>query len=117
MIYAKYLVKEVDLFDPYNFPSITDDLDVIEASLAQAPVLRAPEMLVSFARHHSMEADWVSANPVLAGQISSKALPLANLQALFAAAHNNPGFLLSLEQYILNRFRPSAPASGHQARI
>lgn len=111
MYYSKYLVKELDIFDPYKFPSITDDLDTIEASLAQAPVSRTPEMLVSFARHHSMDSDWVSANPVLAAQISSKALPLANLEALFAAAHASPSFLRSLEQYVLSRFRPATPGS------
>lgn len=110
MYYSKYLVKELDLFDPYNFPSITNDLDAIEASLAQPPVPRTPEMLVSFVRHQSMDADWVRENPVLAAQISSKTLPLANLEALFAAAHANPAFLRVLEQYILNRFRP--PVAG-----
>lgn len=111
MIYSKYLVKEADLFDPANFPSIADDLDMIEASMALAPGSSYAEMLVSFAKSQSLDADWVKANPVMAGQISTRLLPVANLEALFAAARNHPTFLRSLEQYLLNRFRPKSPTT------
>jgi hypothetical protein len=109
MIYSKYLVKETDLFEPANFPSISDDLDVIEAAMVLAPGSHCAEMLVSFARNHSLDGEWVKVNPVMAGQISSRSLPVANLEALFSAARNHPVFLRSLEQYLQNRFSPISP--------
>lgn len=111
MIYSKYLVKETDLFDPVFFPRIADDLDTLAEAMAKSPGLRHPEMLIMFARDNHLEADWVRANPALAEQISSKSLPVANLEALFAAARKNAAFCRSLEEYIGNRFRTSAVPS------
>ena len=108
MIYSKYLVKDTDQFDPAYFPSITEDMDVIVASMAGLPGSRNSAMLVSFAKDHCIESEWVKANPILAEMISSKSLPVTNLEALFAASGNNSSFRLQLEEYILNRF--DAPA-------
>lgn len=111
MTYSKYLVKDTDQFDPYNFPGITDDLDVIVASMTQAPDLRNSAMLVSFVKDHHMESDWVVANPSQAEMISSKSLPVANLEALFASCVKNPAFRTQLEEYIQSRFKTSAASS------
>lgn len=111
MIYSKYLVKDADHFDPSYFPTIIDDLDVIIASMAKSPGSRNSLMLVSFVRDKSLDPDWVMANPVLAEMISSKSLPVSNLEALFASAQNNPMFSRQLEDYIQNRFRVAAGIS------
>jgi hypothetical protein len=111
MMYSKYLVKDTDRFNPDHFPAITEDLDVIIASMTKSLGLRNSEMLVSFARHHRMEADWVEANPALAEMISSKSLPLTNLEALFASSGKNLSFCQQLEEYVLNRFETSAASS------
>lgn len=108
MIYSKYLVKDTDQFNPDHFPAITDDLDVIIASMAKSPGARHSVMLVSFAKDHSMESDWIRANPALAEMISSRTLPVSNLEALFASSGNNPSFRRQLEEYVLDRFRASA---------
>lgn len=111
MIYSKYLVKETDHFDPLYFPSITDDLDVIVASMAKYPGSSNPAMLVSFVRDQSLEADWVRANPALAETITSLSLPVSNLESLFASSKNNPVFRRQLEEYIMDRFRSATGVS------
>ena len=108
MIYSKYLVKDTDQFDPAYFPAIAEDMDAIVASMAGLPGSRNSAMLVSFAKDHCIESEWVKANPILAEMISSKSLPVSNLEALFASSGNNASFRLQLEEYILNRFE--APA-------
>ncbi|HEY1116038.1 MAG TPA: hypothetical protein VGE66_20890 [Chitinophagaceae bacterium] len=105
MIYSKYLVKEADHFDPFYFPALMDDLDVIITSMAKSPGTRSSVMLVSFVKDNSLEAEWVQANPVLAELITSRSMPVSNLEALFASSQNNPVFRRQLEDYILDRFR------------
>ena len=36
MFYKKYLIRDTDHFDPYNFPKITEDLDNNWAVVAEA---------------------------------------------------------------------------------
>lgn len=111
MIYPKYLVKEADHFDPLYFPSITEDLDVIVASMGKSPGSSNSVMLVSFVRDQNLEADWVQANPALAEMITSRSLPVSNLEALFASSRNNPVFRRQLENYILDRFGTASGVS------
>lgn len=114
MVYTKYLVKDTDRFDPAHFPAITEDLDVIIGSMSQLPALSASTCLLSFARDHCMESGWVNANPGLAEMISSKSLPVSNLEALFASSGKNPAFRRQLEEYVLSRFGVSRLHSAAQ---
>lgn len=108
MIYSKYLVKDTDRFDPVYFPKVEDDLDRLIVSMAALPSVLNTEMLISFCKDHCMQAEWVRTNPVLAEMISSKSLPTANLEALFAACSTNAAFRGQLEDYISGRFRAAS---------
>lgn len=108
MIYSKYLVKDTDAFVPYYFPQVEDDLDNLIASMAVLPSEGNAEMLISFCKDHQMQGEWVKANPVLAEMISSRALPVANLEALFAACRTQLTFRRQLEDHITERFRAAA---------
>lgn len=92
---------------PYDFPQIEKDLDVLVTSMAKLPSLQNKDMLLSFVRDHSMNSDWVSANPVLAEMISTNTLPVKNLETLFASCRQNLPFRLQLEEYIAQRFKTS----------
>lgn len=108
MIYSKYLVKDTDRFDPAQFPQVEEDLDRLIVSMAALPSVLNTEMLISFCKDHCMQAEWVRTNPVLAEMISSKALPITNLEALFAASRTNASFREQLEEYITDRFRTAS---------
>ena len=110
-MYTKYLVKDTDQFDPAHFPAITEDMDAIIASMAKLPGSRNSAMLVSFAKDHCLESEWVKANPILAEMISSKSLPVTNLEALFASSGKNSSFRKQLEEYVLSRFEASDGSS------
>jgi hypothetical protein len=105
MYYFRYLVKDNDQFDPLNFPQIEEDLDTIIVSMSQMPTSLNSEILLSFTKDHSMQSSWVSANPALAEMISSKSLPVANLEALFASCTRNLSFRRQLEEYVTHRFK------------
>ena len=108
MQYAKYLIKDTDKFDAFHFPKISEELDVITTTMANSPTLLNSEMLLSFVKDHNMQAEWVATNPEVAEMISSKTLPLSNLEALFASSANNPIFRKQLEDYVVHRFKTSS---------
>lgn len=107
MHYSRFLIKENDQFLPYDFPQIEEDLDVLVASMAKLPSLQNTEMLLSFVKDQSMRSEWVEANPALAEMISTQALPVKNLQALFASSSRNLLFRIQLEEYITQKFKGS----------
>lgn len=108
MLYSKFLVNATDRFDPARFPQVDEDLDQLIVSMAALPSVLNTEMLISFCKDHCMQAEWVRTNPVLAEQISSKSLPLTNLEALFAACRTHTAFRGELEEYITGRFRTAS---------
>jgi hypothetical protein len=104
MLYSKYLVKDTDRFVPARFPQVEDDLGSLIVAMAALPSALNTEMLISFCKDHCMQSEWVRTNPVLAELISSKSLPIANLEALFAACSTHAAFRGQLEAYITGRF-------------
>ena len=100
MIYKKYLIKETDQFNPDDFPRLTEDLEIIGIAMASVPSAYNKEMLISFLKDHKIQNDWVNANPRLAEMISSKSLPVKNLEELFDSCSHNPTFRKGLEEYI-----------------
>lgn len=108
MHYSRFLIKENDQFISFDFPQIEEDLDVLVASMAKQPSLLNTEKLLSFVKDRNMRAEWVEANPALAVMFSSNALPVKNLEALFASSSRNPHFRIQLEEYITQKFREAA---------
>lgn len=108
MHYSRFLIKENDQFISFDFPQIEEDLDVLVASMAIQPSLLNTEKLLSFVKDRSMRSEWVEANPALADMFSSNALPVKNLEALFASSNRNPHFRNQLEEYITQKFKEAA---------
>ena len=100
MYYNKYLVKDTDYFEPMDFPQLMDDLDTIQAAIAESPEASRSEMLLSFLKEHSLSKDLIASNPALASMITSGALPLSGLQALFDSCRKNASFGMQLENHI-----------------
>ena len=107
MHYSKYLIKDTDQFVPFEFPQIEEDLDTLIGSMATLPSTQNTEMLLSFVKGHHMQSEWVNANPQLAEMISTKSLPVHNLEALFASSSKNLPFHKQLEAYVIQKFQAS----------
>jgi len=104
MYYKKYLIKDTDHFDPYNFPKITEDLDTINIAMVTTPAFDT-DMLLSFLKDNSIKAEWTKTNPQLVEMINSKSLPTDNLEAMFQCCSKNPAFRKQLEEYIRSSFK------------
>jgi hypothetical protein len=101
--YPRFLVKDTDQFNSYNFPMIEDDIAGINAGTSQFPGIYRQEMLISFMKYNSMNEKWVEANPLLASAITSGNLPLDNIGSLFNCSKNNSVFSDQVSEYLQSK--------------
>lgn len=99
--YQKFLIRDTDRFDPVSFPRLNESLRQTIDELASAPAGPSTEMIISFARHHSINSKQAEDHPQLASQISEKGLPLQVLEQLFESSRNNPAFQTGLQDYVV----------------
>jgi hypothetical protein len=102
--YNKYLVRSTDRFDPVNFLSIADEIQLINEGTVSLPPVFKVEILVSFLKGHSLENNWTKANPELADLITSGSLLKGNIESLFESCRSNPAFRQDLETYLKQEF-------------
>jgi hypothetical protein len=107
MSYNKYVVKETDDFNESLFPEIGADIAIIRKEMHKRSHHLDPGILISFVKYHSIKAEWAIANPEIARMISSKTLPVANMESLFSCTTNNLVFQRHLEEYIITCFKSS----------
>jgi hypothetical protein len=102
--YQKYLIKKTDQFNPSNYPGIEENLKLIASKTSDKLTNFKTEMLLSFAKGHSIKIEYANDNPQLAEMISSRTLAVKDLEELFESSRNNPGFQKSLEKYVKEWF-------------
>lgn len=108
--FPKYLIKTTDKFDPEYFSSINEEVTSVNTQVESLPPFFKPEILVSFLKDHSLQSDWLKANPELVTLVTSGSLFTGNIEALFESAKDNPGFRQDLESYLLVQFsKPVIP--------
>ena len=102
--YNKYLIRSTDQFDPVNFSSITDEIEQINEETVSLPSFFKAEILVTFLKDHSLENDWIKANPKLTDLVISGSLLKGNIESLFESCRHHPAFRQDLENYLEQRF-------------
>lgn len=107
--YNKYLVRSTDQFDPVNFSSITDEIQLINEGTVSIPPFFKAEILISFLKDHSLEDDWTKANPELTDLVTSGSLLKGNIKSLFESCHSNPVFRQDFETYLKKEFEIADP--------
>ncbi len=107
--YNKYLVRSTDQFDPVNFSSVTDEIQLINEETVSLPPLFKVEILISFLKDHSVENNLTRANPELTDLITSGSLLKGNIESLFESCRSNPAFRQDLETYLKKEFESAQP--------
>lgn len=102
--YQKFLISSTDHFDPASYPFLQERIAFAKKELTTVPSMYRTEMLVSFLKDHCINSKWVADNPRGAELISSKALPLADIEELFEESKNCFVFKNELECYIKEQF-------------
>jgi hypothetical protein len=62
------------------------------------------DMLISYTKKHSINLEWIDANPKFTELITSGDLPLSNIESLFEASAKNTSFQQQFEQFLRNCF-------------
>ena len=102
--FNKYLVKTTDQFNPEYFSSINEEIDSINAQIGYLPVVFKSEIIVSFLKDHSVQNNWIKANPGLATLVTSGSLFTGNIKSLLASSRNNPAYRQDFESYLIKKF-------------
>jgi hypothetical protein len=100
-------VKETDDFNASLFPEIGADIAIIRKEMYKHSHHLDPGILISFVKYHSIKIESANANPEIAKMISSKMLPVENMESLFSSSKNNLVFQKHLEEYIIACFKSS----------
>jgi hypothetical protein len=99
-MYQKFLIRETDRFNPDNFPQLESCLETIVLQLNREPAGPKAEMLLSFAKNHSLDSQHVADHLKLASLISTKTLPLGVIEDLFESSKGNAPFTRDLEAHV-----------------
>ena len=102
--YNKYLIKETDRFDAEYFSSVNEEVVKINAGVKHLPSLFRSEIIVSFLKDHSLQNDWMKANPGLTELTTSGSLFTGNIESLFESCRHNLIFRKDLETYLNKQF-------------
>ncbi|MDQ3845389.1 MAG: hypothetical protein M3342_15480 [Bacteroidota bacterium] len=86
LTYTKYLIQESDQFDSTNYPHLVGELICINKALTMVPNAFQAEIIISYTKNHSLKLEWIKANPEFVQLVTSGALPISNIEALFEAS-------------------------------
>jgi hypothetical protein len=98
--YKKYLISKTDSFEATQFPTVVNELNMLKKNLNASGIAYKEDILISYFRKKSLEADWIMANPALSSLISSGVFSTAHLQALFECSEGNKEFQKQYEKYL-----------------
>lgn len=98
--YKKYLISKTDNFEPAHFPNVVSELNMLKKNLDSSGIAYKEDILISYFRKKSLEADWIMANPDLSSLISSGVFTTTHLEALFECSEGNKEFQKQYEKFL-----------------
>lgn len=87
-------------FNPVNYPNAISELSAISMGVADTSIYFKVEIIISFLKNHSLQTNWVEANPKLSRMITSGFFKTSHLESLFQSCRSNKVFLNDFEAYI-----------------
>ena len=98
--YKKYLISKTDSFEPTQFPNVVNELNMLIKNLTSSGIAYKEDILISYFKKNSLEADWIMANPDLSTLVSSGVFATTHLEALFECSEGNKEFQKQYENYL-----------------
>src|SRR5436190_2007025 len=90
--YTKYRINTTDSFKADDFPKMVDELTELNNALTNLSGTYKKEIVLSFLKKHSLDSDWIAANPELTGLISSSTFNTGHMESLFESSQTNKQF-------------------------
>ncbi|RYE50731.1 MAG: hypothetical protein EOP48_19305 [Sphingobacteriales bacterium] len=92
-------------FHPSDYPSLKENLGVIDERMANLPILHKADLLIASLKGQAINPAWTAANPAVANLLLAPTLPVQDLETLFSRSRNVHPFRAELETYIRNWFK------------
>jgi len=93
-------IKNNEQFNAANYPRAMSEFSTLRSGISEASVYFKVEIVVSYLKNHSLQTEWVDANPALTRMVTSGFFKTSHLESLFASARDNKIFIRDLEEYI-----------------
>jgi hypothetical protein len=87
-------------FNPNDYPLLQDEVKVIKSKLNDYPTINSIEIIISFAKDHSLKAEWVNTNQRLTDGLRNHAIRLDEIEQLFSRSRSNLAFQNELKEYL-----------------
>jgi hypothetical protein len=100
LVNNKYDIAQTERFNPDNFPSVIDELNVLNESIHSLPAAHKADIIISYLKDHSLKTEWIGANPELTGLITSNFFRTSHIELLFASCRGNATFLTGFEEHL-----------------
>jgi hypothetical protein len=91
---------EPDYFSEVSHPEVFKEIKEMAYQVCKVPGSFKREILTSFLRSHSINADWLDGNDILVQLITSGSLKMSRTERLFESRRSNKAFIADLEGFI-----------------
>ncbi len=105
--YHKNAIGLTDQFDPSNYSAVNDEICLINERTGAVPIHFKVEIIISFLKDHSLQINWIDANPELTDLVTSQILFTGSIESLFDCCRTNPIFRKDLENYLRGKLNGS----------
>ena len=87
-------------FNPDDFPSMKVELEALKKKLQEYPKQHSVDIIVSFAKEHSLKNEWFKSNEQLSNDIARQELKIKEIERLFNLSRTNNEFQNQLQDYL-----------------
>ena len=72
-----------DIFNHNSLPAMVNELSILDKGVAHLPVYFKAEIIISYLKSHSIQNDWIAANPALVKVLLSHSFITKNIESEF----------------------------------
>lgn len=98
-------------FSPGRFPDLDEDIELIREKLKGLKNDYLAEIVISFARDHSIKGVWARENAEVVNMVANKKIPIGIIEQLFERSKDNFVFREGLESYLMGKLNSALNAN------
>jgi hypothetical protein len=106
-------IKKIDAQQTFNqedFPSLKGEIENLGQKLKHYPSENATDIIIAFAKDHTLNNEWFNTNRELANDISRREISLALLESIFNASKGNIEFQNGLILFLRKALEKDKPS-------
>lgn len=97
---SNFTIQPDQKFNPLDFPSIKMELEGLKRKLQEYPKHNSVDIIISFAKEHSLKSEWFSSNQQLADDVAKQQITFKEIETLFNSSRTNSEFQNDFQDYL-----------------